>query len=110
MKVPSRVLVVLFGITCVRTNASFAQSGWFQQNPRAPTGNDLYVVATPDSNTVVALGAAGTIVRSTDSGATWTLESSGTLSFLGGVSFVDANTGTAVGEGGIILLTNTGGE
>jgi len=51
-----------------------------------------------------------TILRTTDGGATWTPQSSGTRSPLFGVSFVDANTGIAVGEAGIILRTNTGGE
>ena len=110
MKVLTRVLVLLFGIMFVRTNPSFAESGWFQQNPRQPTGNDLEAVATTDANTVVALGASGTIVRSTDNGATWTLVSSGTSNFLAGLSFVDANTGTVVGQFGTILRTNDGGQ
>lgn len=40
---------------------------------------------------------------------TWTTQSSGTTNELWAVSFVDANTGTAVGEGGTILRTTDGG-
>ncbi len=63
-----------------------------------------------DADTGTAVGAEGTILHTTDGGATWTLQSSGTTVPLSGVTFVDANTGWAVGEGGTILHTTTGGE
>src|SRR5207244_1096214 len=62
-----------------------------------------------DVNTVVAVGDYGTILRTTDGGATWTRQSSGTTSPLRGVSFTDANTGTAVGDKDTILRTTDGG-
>ncbi len=40
----------------------------------------------------------GTILRTTNGGTTWTSQTSGTTNHLYGVSFTDANTGTAVGE------------
>ena len=52
------------------------------------------------------------IVRTTDGGATWVVQTSGTTGTLWGVSFADANAGTAVGtgpEGGTILRTTDGG-
>jgi len=52
------------------------------------------------------LGA--TILRTTDGGGTWTLQTFGAQG-LRGVSFVDANTGTAVGDFGTIIRTTTGG-
>jgi hypothetical protein len=52
----------------------------------------------------------GLILRTTDGGASWTRQSSPTGGGLTGVSFVDANTGWAVGGGGAILHTTTGGE
>jgi photosystem II stability/assembly factor-like uncharacterized protein len=45
----------------------------------------------------VAVGDSGTIVRSNDGGETWTQQCSGTTDNLAGVSFVDAQTGWAVG-------------
>ena len=48
-------------------------------------------------------------MRTSDGDATWTLQSSRTADYLSGVSFVDANTEIAVGGGGTILRTNTGG-
>src|SRR5260370_26256260 len=83
-------------------------SGWFWQNP-LPQGNFLNGVAVTDPNTAVAVGAMGTIIRTTDGGATWTVQSSGTTQHLFGVSFTDANTGTVVGDNGTILRTTDGG-
>src|SRR5262249_16714511 len=107
MRVLFRVLILFFGITAVRTS-SFAQSGWFWQNP-LPQGNTLSAAATPDPSTMVAVGYGGTILRTTDGGASWTPQFSGTTNILHGVSFVDANTGTAVGESGSIVRTTDGG-
>jgi photosystem II stability/assembly factor-like uncharacterized protein len=56
------------------------------------------------------VGDSGTILRTNDGGATWTLQLSRTTRSLFSVSFVDANTGTTVGFNGTILRTNTGGQ
>jgi hypothetical protein len=71
---------------------------------------DLQFRATLGPNIVVAVGEYGSVLRTTDGGATWTPQSSGTSHALEAVTFVDANTGTAVGHGGTILHTITGGE
>src|SRR5215813_10427806 len=88
-----------FTMATLGTSASFAQPGWYGQNP-LPQGNLLFAAAAPDLSTVVAVGERGTIVRSDDGGATWTVQSSTTTQSLLAVSFVDANTGTAVGDSG----------
>jgi len=49
-------------------------------------------------------------VHTTDGGAVWINQSSPTLRTLLGVSFVNATTGIAVGDGGTILYTNDGGD
>ncbi len=94
MRVGFRVLALFLGIAGVGTSASFAQSGWFWQNP-LPQGNTLRAIAAVDANTGTAVGLYGTILRTTDGGATWTRQSSGTASNLYSVSFTNANTGTA---------------
>ena len=43
-------------------------------------------------------------------GSTWTPQSSGTTKNLWSINFVDANTGYAVGEHGIIIKTTNGGN
>jgi hypothetical protein len=62
-----------------------------------------------DANVGTAVGAGGTICRTSNGGTTWTVQPSGTEYSLYGVSFRDANIGTVVGEGGTILRTTTGG-
>ena len=69
----------------------------------------LYGVSFTDANNGTAVGVGGTILRTTDGGATWNLQSSGTSVVLSGVAFTDANTGAVVGDGGLILRTTDGG-
>ncbi len=69
----------------------------------------LTSVTFADSNTVYAVGTAGTILKSTDQGVTWASQISTTNEDLFGVCFKDANNGTAVGSGGTILTTSNGG-
>jgi hypothetical protein len=54
------------------------------------------------------VGFGGTILFTTDGGASWNSQLSGTTEFLRAVSFTDANTGTAVGLLGTILRTSGG--
>lgn len=56
-----------------------------------------------------AVGASGTIIRTADQGATWTLQTSPNANSLHGVSFFDDNIGYAVGDSGTILKTVNGG-
>jgi hypothetical protein len=57
-----------------------------------------------------AVGQGGRILRTTDSGVTWSEQASGTSANLNDVNFFgNALTGIAVGEGGIILRTTNGG-
>jgi len=55
------------------------------------------------------VGWAGTIRRTTDGGANWVSQTSGTPDNLYGVSFTDVNSGTAVGLNGTIRRTTDGG-
>jgi photosystem II stability/assembly factor-like uncharacterized protein len=63
-------------------------------------------------NLATAGGSSATILRTTDGGATWVPQNSGTtsVSFLG-VSFPDASTATVVrGDGTILRWTDGGGD
>jgi photosystem II stability/assembly factor-like uncharacterized protein len=55
------------------------------------------------------VGDSGTILKTTDEGANWVLQPSGTTADLFSVYFSNANTGYAVGDNGTILKTNDGG-
>src|SRR3979411_897282 len=74
---------------------------WFWQNP-LPQGNDLRGASFIDTNTASLVGALRTIVRTTDGGNSWTIQTSGTTQNLWAVSFAGVNNGTVVGEGGTI--------
>jgi photosystem II stability/assembly factor-like uncharacterized protein len=81
--------------------------GWFVQC--SPRRVDLSDVSFTDTNTGTVVGYEGTILRTTDGGATWVAQQSGTTALLLGVSFTDTNTGTVVGTRGTILRTTDGG-
>src|SRR5919198_839734 len=62
-----------------------------------------------DSGTGFVVGDTGTILKSTDAGATWAPLTSGTSTTLHGIYFLDPNEGVAVGDSGTILRTTDGG-
>lgn len=75
-------------------------------------GNTMRDVAWLDANTLVAVGDAGTVARSTDAGLTWQLvrqTPGGSQDDLAGVAFASTSVGVAVGAGGRVLRTTDGG-
>jgi photosystem II stability/assembly factor-like uncharacterized protein len=75
--------------------------------PLAPRALLLDLARAGDA--IVAVGAQGVIVRSTDEGRSWTQARVPVRELLTGVSFGDARAGWAVGHGGVVLKTNDGG-
>lgn len=84
------------------------QEGWHWQNP-TPQGNPLSSVFFIDANTGWAAGNTGTIIKTTDGGVNWQLQSSGVKHNLKTIYFISASTGWAAGDTNIILKTNDGG-
>jgi photosystem II stability/assembly factor-like uncharacterized protein len=82
-------------------------SGW--SNQASPTLQNLYGVASSDRNTWIAVGASGTILRSTDGGLGWTSVTSPAGDALRGVSF-RGSIGLAVGIAGRVLRTTDKGS
>lgn len=82
--------------------------GWRWQNP-LPQGNALHDIDAIDDLIAAAVGDDGTILRTTDGGATWVPQSSGTQEDLRSVAFVGPSFGVAVGSGGTILRTTDAG-
>ena len=68
---------------------STGDGGWVWQNP-LPQGNDLEGMAFVNASHGWAVGKEGTILATTNGGATWTGQSSGTTSDLFAVDFLDA--------------------
>ena len=91
------------GLACSGANGS----GWCRIGPVQPS--TLNAVTKVEASTLVAVGEAGTILRSVDGGLTWVVVPSGTIVALNGVAFAGAGMGLAVGEGGTILRSADGG-
>jgi photosystem II stability/assembly factor-like uncharacterized protein len=85
----------------------FASGQWVQQ--KSGTTRNLYGVSFTDANTGTVVGDSGTILRTTNGGATWNPQSSGTTLPLRGSCFTDAYHGTVIGDSGTILRTTDGG-
>jgi hypothetical protein len=81
-----KIVVTVLCMCLIIPFIAFSQSGWIWQNPR-PTGNDLNAVKMIDTNTIVAVGAYGTILRTTNGGGTWTVQAPPARSALLGVDF-----------------------
>ncbi|MEK7353207.1 MAG: CARDB domain-containing protein, partial [Chloroflexota bacterium] len=81
-------------------------TGW--QTVRSPT-DILADVTFIDANNGWAVGSSGIIQRTSNGGAAWTSQNSGTTADLWSVSFADANNGWAVGNSGTIRRTLDGG-
>src|SRR5437016_3205604 len=92
----------------VSSKAPGGASSWHWQNP-LPQGNNLRGASFVDANNGTVVGEYGMIVRTTNGGNSWTIQTSGTTQTLWAVSFTDENHGTAVGEGGVIVRTTDGG-
>lgn len=92
------------------SNYLSGQIKWEWKNP-LPQGNLLEGVQTIDANNVVAVGVAGTFLKSTDGGITWMIKHNleGHTSIFYSVFFLNKNIGWIVGDEGIILKTNNGG-
>ena len=75
----------------------------------SPTTNDLYAVSFADSMVGTAVGANGTIIRTTDGGLHWFLQSSDFQKTLHDMKMTDALTAIAVGDSATILRSTDGG-
>src|SRR6476620_12542460 len=93
-------LLIFFSSLSVFGQWSAANSG---------TTNNLNGAYLLDSGIAVVVGDAGTVLKSTDAGATWAPLLSGTTNILHAVYFFDGNQGVAVGDQGLILRTTDGG-
>jgi photosystem II stability/assembly factor-like uncharacterized protein len=80
---------------------------WRWLSPR-PQGNDLHRVVSPDGHRLFAVGAGGTILRSTDAGTTWALMPTPTRLPLAALTG-DRGLLVAVGARGTVLVSTDDG-
>jgi photosystem II stability/assembly factor-like uncharacterized protein len=69
----------------------------------------LNAVAATDADHAWAVGTGGHILATTDGGATWLPQASGTTQELTAAAFTDVSHGWVVGRGSVILVTANGG-
>ncbi|WP_457352164.1 YCF48-related protein [Roseateles sp. P5_D6] len=75
------------------------------------TTSTLYSLAFTDAKTVWAVGSEGTLLKSEDAGAKWTLvKLPSSNGLLRDIKFANAKVGWIVGDGGLILATQDGGK
>ncbi len=109
-KCMKKVLSILILVTSSWIGADTLYAQWVQQN--GGTNAILSDVVMLDATTAIAVGRNGSILRTTNSGATW-IDVAAPLSFIqpwSGVSFFDASNGIVVGDHGVVLTTLNGGK
>jgi photosystem II stability/assembly factor-like uncharacterized protein len=92
---------------CLTLISAFAFSQWTSLT--SGTTSNLYSVYFTDANNGYAVGASGTIVKTTNGGLNWTEQASPTSKNLYSLRFTDANTGYAVGQNATIIKTTNAG-
>lgn len=80
---------------------------WAKQS--SGTDASLNAVDAASPQVAVAGGSGGTLLRTSDGGATWSPVTSGVSGTIRAILFADENTGWAAGDGGALLLTKDGG-
>ena len=97
------------GLTDTALVAVIVQAGWYTQT--SATTSDLNgVVFRPDGRDGWAVGDVGTIVHTTNAGASWSPQTSSTLFDLNDTWFTTDLTGFAVGAGGTVMRTRNAGQ
>lgn len=100
------------GATTYSDAASLKLIPWTPLSP-SPTIDGLRAVRWVDATTAVAVGEAGTIVRSTDAGITWSAVREAAASMgpvLNGLAVGPASNLLAVGDDGLVLRSVDGGQ
>ncbi len=98
-------------LSLLLATATFSQEDWYWQRP-IPQGNELNDLWIFNEDTIIAVGIVGTIIKTTDGGATWWVShySGGINSDLYCIFFASPDTGWAAGNGGKILKTTSNGR
>jgi photosystem II stability/assembly factor-like uncharacterized protein len=86
------------------------QFSYSVSNQSIPTLLDLFDVWFVSTSVGFAVGEAGTVLRTTNAGVTWTFISGGVLNHFNAVDFDNTGTfGVAVADGSAVLRTTDGG-
>src|SRR3990172_6510554 len=102
------IILIIFAI--FQSFTTFAQNNWIWQNP-LPQGNPLGTVQALGNDNFIAMGQAGTRIKTTDGGNSWDIKY-----FVNDITtafqdfyFINNTIGYAV-KGNIIYKTTDGGD
>jgi photosystem II stability/assembly factor-like uncharacterized protein len=107
----------LFGVSCTSSNsciavggggAAFVYSAGLWDISPTGTANALASVQCSAPGVCFAVGQLGTVLLTTNQGASWSVESSGVSNFLLGVHCVHVSVCVATGVSGTIIFTEDG--
>jgi len=99
--------ILIFCICCFNLNV-FAQT-WSQISPY-PQSNNLSQIQFLNQQNGYALGDLGTIIKTTDSGVTWSILNTSTTTNFNCLYFFDVNNGLICGDNMICKKTTDGGN
>src|SRR5689334_17625947 len=114
LNVMNRKYILFLAVFLLLINNCFGQSGWTWSYP-LPTGEDIYSIKFTDQNTGYTCGYNGTLLKTTNGGNDWIIQSKITKDFFHDVCFVNSMTGFAAGynytsTSSIIYKTTDGGS
>jgi len=115
MKIIITLLNIMILLLLPEKNNLNAQTSFFWQHP-LPTGNQLEAIKFINQQTGIAVGAAGTIMKTSNGGLNWSVQPSPIYAYLWDVTYVDINTWIIVGvdvssgNNGIILRSTDAGN
>ncbi|HVM11352.1 MAG TPA: YCF48-related protein, partial [Actinomycetota bacterium] len=102
----TRIAASLVVLAVIAPGGASAGGAWTKQTI---SNRNLAAVSFPTPQRGWAVGTGGSVVATTNGGATWSAQTSGTSSDLRGVDFVDAARGWVVGLSDTVLSTSNGG-
>lgn len=95
-------------VTQNNTQTPPATTNWEWKNP-LPQGNRINDVYRFDNNNAIAVGASGSVLKTTDAGANWQLSAIDTRNWVNGVHFVNTTLGFACAANGNVYKTTDAG-
>lgn len=96
------------GVVFTKDGGMSWAEGTLPASVETTTVNRLEAVSCADTSHCIATGKNGTIVATSNGGATWTAQASGTTTELLAISCITAKRCEVAGVGGIILTTSNG--
>jgi len=100
----TKLILIIILLLCSITGHS--QYSWL--NP-LPQGNTLNSVFFTDEHRGYAVGNYGTVLKTVDSGISWSILNTNITKNLNGVFFINSNYGFVVGDSGVIIMTFNSG-